>query len=301
MSSKLNKVAVLMATFNGARWLREQLSSIAAQEGVAVTLFISDDCSTDNTLALLDETTLNIPIHILPHGQRFGSAASNFFRLFRDVEFSGFDYVFLSDQDDLWLPQKINAAINYMMHCQADCYASNLVCTYASGERKLLKKDYPQTENDFLFQSASAGCTYGLAVTAARAVQTMARTHAASAFLHSSHDWIIYAVTRSSGYTWCIDSRSFIDYRQHLNNAWGALGFKSYLKRWRLLRNGWYRTQVLQVASFCSLNANQQRIIDRLARGYMYDRVRLSCMAFSFRRRLSEKLATTCMILLGTL
>ncbi len=295
----MKTVAVLLATFNGATWLREQLNSIAGQTGVEVAIFASDDCSSDGTLAMLQQAGLSCPMTILPSGQRFGSASSNFFRLFRDVEFDGFDYIFLADQDDLWLPQKISAAIAYMAQQQADCYASNLVCTYANGERKLLKKDYPQTANDFLFQGASAGCTYGLSVQAARVVQTLARAQPADAFLRSSHDWIIYAVTRADGYTWCIDSRSFINYRQHPNNAWGALGYKSYVKRWQLLRNGWYRTQILQVASLCALDARHQRIIDQLRRWHMSDRVKLACMAFSFRRRPTEKLATAWMILMG--
>lgn len=295
----MHKVAVLLATFNGIQWLQEQLDSIAAQEVADIKIFASDDGSNDGTLSLLQLAELGCPIEILPGGQRFGSASSNFFRLMRDVEFDGFDYVFLADQDDLWLPQKINAAVSCMAQQKADCYASNLVCTYASGERRLLKKDYPQTANDFLFQGASAGCTYGLTVAAARAVQQMARAHDAQAFLHSSHDWIIYAVTRASGFKWYIDGRSFIDYRQHPNNAWGALGFKSYVKRWQLLRNGWYRQQILQVAALCALGPEQQRIIDRLARWRMRDRLRLATMALSFRRRPAEKLLTACMILVG--
>lgn len=295
----MEKVAILLATYNGAQWLREQLDSISKQAGVMVTIFASDDGSTDETIAILKETERTGTLQILPFEQRFGSASSNFFRLLRDVDFDGFDYVFLADQDDFWMPQKVEAAIALMASQKADCYASNLVCTYASGERKLLKKDYPQTANDFLFQGASAGCTYGMTADAARAVQSMARNQPADAFLHSSHDWIIYAVTRASDFTWTIDSRSFIDYRQHANNAWGALGFKSYVKRWQLLRNGWYRRQILQVASVCALHAEHRRIIDRLTRWRMVDRVCLAVQAFSFRRRPAEKLATVCMILLG--
>jgi rhamnosyltransferase len=293
------KVAVLLATFNGIKWLKQQLDSIVAQEGVEIVIYVSDDNSNDGTLSLLQQAALSCPIDILPQGSRFGSASSNFFRLLRDVDFDGVDYVFLADQDDLWLPQKIDAAVTSMEQHDVQCYASNLVCTYASGERKLLKKDYPQTANDFLFQGASAGCTYGLNAAAARSVQAMARAHAPDAFLHSSHDWIIYAVTRANGFRWFIDGRSFIDYRQHPDNAWGALGFKSYVKRWQLLRNGWYRTQIVQVAALCTLRPEQRLIIDRIKRWRMSDRLKLATMAASFRRRPSEKLVTACMILVG--
>ena len=46
-------VAVLMATFNGSLFLREQIDSILSQEGISVDIYFSDDCSTDNTLELL--------------------------------------------------------------------------------------------------------------------------------------------------------------------------------------------------------------------------------------------------------
>ena len=54
MTDKLS-VAVLMATFNGSLFLREQIDSILSQEGISVDIYFSDDCSTDHTFDLLND------------------------------------------------------------------------------------------------------------------------------------------------------------------------------------------------------------------------------------------------------
>jgi rhamnosyltransferase len=293
------KVAVLVATYNGAKWLRDQFTSIANQRDVDISMFVSDDCSVDNTIALIRELGIDSRLTILPIGEKFGSASANFFRLFRDVEFEQFDYVFLADQDDVWHTDKVIAGIRQMAGQHADCYASDLICTYETGARVLLKKSFPQTRNDFLFQGASAGCTYGLTARAAQAVQRMVRGRENKWFVSSSHDWIIYAVTRSLGFSWFIDNHAYIDYRQHPNNAWGALGLKSYIKRWKLLRNGWYRNNILAVGELCQLDGEHHAILARLKRWNFLDRISLSLKSFSFRRSPTEKLATGLMILLG--
>ena len=55
VENSLPKIAILLATYNGASWLSEQLSSILASKGVDLTIFVSDDGSTDDTLALIQE------------------------------------------------------------------------------------------------------------------------------------------------------------------------------------------------------------------------------------------------------
>ena len=282
-------------------WLSEQIFSIEKQNDVDVELFFSDDGSIDGSFEYINSLQSVFPIHVLMRESATGSATLNFFRLIRDVDFSGFDYIFLSDQDDIWHSSKIIKAIEFMLANDAECYASNLICTYENGDRKLLRKDYPQTQNDFLFQSASAGCTYGLKINAANEVQRMLTNLNFSKFKKSSHDWIIYAFTRSVGFRWCIDPVPYIDYRQHPNNVWGALGFISYLKRWRMLRNGWYRMQILSVAEICKLKNEQKKIISHINEWSIKSRFKLMFLSFSFRRGYREKAMIALLILFGAL
>ena len=98
----LPSIAILLSAYNGAEWIEEQIDTILKQHDVSIQLFISVDLSTDNTYDLckeLEQKKTNITI--LEYGERFGGAAKNFFRLIRDVNILGFDYVALADQDDI--------------------------------------------------------------------------------------------------------------------------------------------------------------------------------------------------------
>ena len=109
------RVLVLLATFNGARWLDEQLDSIIAQQGAQVTILAADDGSTDGTAALVERRTaawLAAPV-LAPSGHQLG-AAGNFLRLLREAPLTGFDFVALADQDDIWLPGRLARAVQHL-------------------------------------------------------------------------------------------------------------------------------------------------------------------------------------------
>lgn len=98
-------ISVAMATFNGGAFLAEQLLSIAQQSCLPLELVVRDDCSTDDTLAILHAwaATAPFPVTILPPGPRLGYA-DNFFAA---IDACKGDYVAFCDQDDVWLPQKL--------------------------------------------------------------------------------------------------------------------------------------------------------------------------------------------------
>ncbi len=93
VSNRKPYVAVLLAAYNGMCWIEAQLSSILAQQGVNVCVFISVDPSSDETLAWCHKYARkdNRVVVLADDGERFGGAAKNFFRLIRDVDFRGFD------------------------------------------------------------------------------------------------------------------------------------------------------------------------------------------------------------------
>lgn len=98
-------VSVAMATYNGARFLREQLDSIAAQSRLPAELVVSDDGSTDDTLAILADFahTAPFPVRVMPPHARLGFA-DNFLHA---AEACRGDLVAFADQDDQWLPDKL--------------------------------------------------------------------------------------------------------------------------------------------------------------------------------------------------
>ena len=115
MKSEIPSVAVLIAAYNGEEWISKQLDCILSQEDVVVDIFVSLDRSSDRTLSLLKSKKYNCPnLSILSYGERFGGAAKNFYRLIKEVDLTSYDYVAFADQDDIWLPEKLNHGIQAM-------------------------------------------------------------------------------------------------------------------------------------------------------------------------------------------
>lgn len=105
-------VAILMATYNGEKYIREQIHSIQQQSHTNWRLYVQDDLSTDNTLSIVRELAANDKrICILPNNQKYG-AMQNFAHLMESVEAK---YYFFADQDDVWLPDKISKTLQVML------------------------------------------------------------------------------------------------------------------------------------------------------------------------------------------
>ena len=163
MENKKPSVAVLLSAYNGIMWIEEQVISILSQENTSIEIFISIDLSNDKTYEwCLDFARGNINIKVLPYGERFGGAAKNFFRLIRDVDFSCFDYIAFSDQDDIWDGGKLLHAIKTIKQDDLDGYSSDVIAFWSNGRNKLVKKSFPQKKFDYFFESAGPGCTYVL-------------------------------------------------------------------------------------------------------------------------------------------
>jgi glycosyltransferase involved in cell wall biosynthesis len=105
--SSLPEVEVLLATYNGARFLREQLDSIFAQNYENIRVLARDDGSSDGTVAILGEYAERFPerFRVMPESVATGSPKNNFLLL---MKASTADYICFSDQDDLWLPDKVS-------------------------------------------------------------------------------------------------------------------------------------------------------------------------------------------------
>lgn len=226
------KCAILLAAYNGVSFIEEQIESVDNQVNVKAMIFISVDLSQDETYQWcrqLESERNNIVV--LPYGEKFGGAAKNFFRLFRDVDFSQFDYIALSDQDDIWYPDKISRAIENIKSKNVDAYSGNVVAFWADGRRRLIDKAQPQRKLDYFFEAAGPGCTYVMNQKLAADFQDFLRKTPATNNV-ILHDWLLYAFARSQGYSWFIDSVPCLDYRQHENNQVGVnTTFSSFFKR----------------------------------------------------------------------
>ncbi|KAA8695669.1 Lipopolysaccharide biosynthesis protein [Pseudomonas caricapapayae] len=289
MSSAFPKVAVLLAAYNGMAWIEAQLDSILKQTNVCVSVFISVDISTDGTHAwCADYAQHHANVALLPPAGRFGGASRNFFRLIRDVDFSAFDYVAFSDQDDIWHPDKLQRAASTLAPGYHDAYSSNVTAFWPNGQRVLLDKAQPQVQWDYLFEAAGPGCTYVMNRRLADAFKSSLLFHWDAAQAVSLHDWYCYAFARSHGFRWLIDPVSSMDYRQHANNQVGAnTGLASLISRLKKIADGWWGGQVFLISQLIGdnqLHPAGKRSSSRLSL------LRLSLKARQCRRRPRDKI-----------
>lgn len=285
----LPKVAVLLTVYNGMQYLEKQIQSILNQTQVQLTLFVSVDCSTDGSEMWVNELAKQESrIVVLPYGERFGGAAPNFFRLIKEVDFSQFAYVAFSDQDDIWYPNKLEKASNFLKVHQFDGYSSNVLAFWPDGKQMLIKKSCPQTNWDYLFEAAGPGCTYVMTVKLMTAIKTKMLEVWDSLQTVTLHDWFFYAYARAQGYQWFIDPEPTMLYRQHNNNQVGVnVGMKAYLNRLKKINNGWWLSQALLIAEIVEVKKSQ--FVQSWSKLGRIELLRLAMKAFQCRRNSQEK------------
>ena len=211
-------VTVLLALHQGEAHLGAQLASIAAQEGGAPALLISDDGSSDGGPEIARRHGAR-----LIEGPRRGAAA-NFLHLLRSVG-PGTPFVSLSDQDDVWLPDKTARALAALaavpdgvpaVHCgrTSICDAQGRVL------RRSVLHPRPPSFANALVQSLAGGNT----MTLNRAALDLARAASEEAEAAGGvvvHDWWIYQIVSGAGGSMIYDPEPLLLYRQHGANAIG--------------------------------------------------------------------------------
>lgn len=107
----LPRVYVMMATYNGEKYVTEQIESILHQEGVEITLRICDDGSSDGTMGIVERLCARNPnIDVTRNKVNLG-VGKNFMQMVYEVRVEDHDYFAFSDQDDVWLPNKMAVAV----------------------------------------------------------------------------------------------------------------------------------------------------------------------------------------------
>ena len=222
-------VTILLATKNGSAHLFEQLTSIQYQVDVIPTIYISDDASSDKTLEMVDE--FGITQGNISEGVH-GSAAKNFFQLIINHEVSDDEeFFFLSDQDDIWLPQKCIRAIELMSHNGADAYSGSY---FIMNKREMRYVDKTRKVNgvDHIFGSPGPGFTFAFKRKSFIALQGLLRKNNKKLEGIRWHDYTIYFIAIENGFRWVIDDEPLALYRLHGANDTGqAINAKGIMFR----------------------------------------------------------------------
>ena len=216
--SKPNKVTVLLSTYNGSKFLQQQLNSLYEQTYPNIRILVRDDGSSDSTRSILENEQINGRIDILRGHKNLGPALS-FFELLHNAALTETEYVAFCDQDDVWHPHKIEHAVSALRVVADNCPA--LFCSRLEiVDEQLNHIGFTNTPKkvgfgNALVENVATGCTM---VLNRKAVELIC-THLPSKVL--MHDWWCYLVLSCFGKI-IFDSNANIKYRQHGNNTIGA-------------------------------------------------------------------------------
>ena len=228
--SELERIVVLMSTYNGEKYIKEQINSILSQKEVDVFLIVRDDGSSDHTIDILDEYKKSSTSFDYIKGDNCGSTKS--FSKLLEYAYQKFNQNVLysfADQDDVWLETKLYIASQKIDKKSAVpmLYCSNLTCVdrnlnYLHYMRKNIKAPYPKYCS--LVEPIATGCTMVFNPEAARLYLLKYDTSVRMHDIFMSH---IAAFIGDIIY----DNQSYILYRQHGNNQIGKrIGFISIAK-----------------------------------------------------------------------
>lgn len=224
-----NQVEILLATYNGAQYIDEQIQSIQKQTVSDWRLSISDDCSTDGTLEILQRyAKQDSRITIVSSHVKYGSAQANFAALLGKATGST---IMFCDQDDIWHENKVELFINRMRQAEHKygvdtplMVFSDLVVVdsndtvIAPSFIKLIGRNPQRTKlNELLVQNLVTGCACAMN----GALTKLIRSLQIDGTRMLMHDWFYALIAAATGHVLYLDDAT-VDYRQHGTNMMGA-------------------------------------------------------------------------------
>lgn len=232
----MTTVAVIMSTYNGEKFLREQLDSILAQRNVEVTLFVRDDGSKDGTQAILSEYAEKYGNIRISFEENVGVGNSFMNALYATPD--TFDFYAFADQDDIWLEDKLAEAAKMLRESGKYLYASNQECVDDCGN--IMKMRYEQNADIHLTPAAIlqrnmlAGCTMVFTNMFYHILVQPEHRPSVELLYNRIHDvWVAFTAALYDKIIY--DPRSFMHYRQHTNNVVGIK--KHRWERWKKMQN----------------------------------------------------------------
>lgn len=241
-------ITVLMSTYNGEKYLKEQLDSIFAQKNVDVKLVVRDDASSDRTVDILKEYQKNHENMIIINDRKNLGACCSFLYLIRT--YTKGKYFALADQDDIWDEDKLVTAVKVIETVEKKksniplLYYSNLRVVNEKNEFERMSHTIPHVSKNryaALIENLATGCT----VVYNRDLANLAKKTQPEQY--SMHDVWLYRVAKIFGEA-IYDFEPHINYRQHAENVVGTSMKKVSLRKierelkWMLdtKQNEWY-------------------------------------------------------------
>ena len=225
------KINIVLSTYNGAKFLAEQIESIQKQTFTDWQLLIRDDGSTDETPQIIKQFVAadkRIKFINADKRENFG-VIKNFFTL---VKFEAADYYFFSDQDDVWLPNKMAIMLDevgkhdqakpLMVYMDLSVVDQNLVVTQPS----MIRSQSHHANTTLLAELTENTVTGGVAMINHALAEKWVDTDDIV-----MHDWYLALLATATGKLVYIDKPGEL-YRQHDNNVLGARTLRKRFAKW---------------------------------------------------------------------
>jgi glycosyltransferase involved in cell wall biosynthesis len=298
------KIAVLLATYNGAKFLPEFLDSLVSQSAKNFVVYVRDDGSSDCTLDVVRSYAATLDIVVLQSEKRLGPAHS-FLELLgaagEDCEYFAF-----ADQDDSWHERKLERAVQALgQRCEnPSLYFARVEYVNERLEYLGLSPVHRHVGyENALVENIAMGCTV-MMNRAARAL--VVRTPAKSVTMH---DWWVYLLISAAGRT-IADDFVALKYRQHANNVVGASAslVREYVQKiFQFVRRGRDSVGLMDQASELTilygdiLSPRQRALVDMMRHGKSSFMYRLQLCLFSpfVRQRAADTLILRVLFLLN--
>ena len=217
-------VSILLAAYNNGKYIGQLIDSILTQSFGDFTLYIRDDCSDDDTMAVV-LSYADKRIKIIPNDRPSGSAQNNFFALLLGCDD---DYIMFADADDMWLPDKVERTLELMKRAEQEhgthrpvlvhtdlTVVNEKLETIADSMFRYEKLSPKRTGlGQLLVQNNVTGCTAMIN----RALRRMVEQQPGISVMH---DWWLALVASAFGAVAVLDKPTIL-YRQHGANQVGA-------------------------------------------------------------------------------
>lgn len=210
-------IAVILATYNGEKYIYDQINSILKQNipNAKLTIKIYDDLSSDRTEEIIKRDFPNDSVVFIKNSRNKGYAQNFLDAIYENL--NQYDYIAVADQDDVWDEDKLSSAISIMQKEDKHFYFSNVRVT--NENLKYIQNMFPDNVeniyNDYL-ENYCMGCT----IVFDRQYQSLIQNiNYDGVYLH---DYFLFLLAKY-GLNYIYDSNPHMNYRQHGDNSIGAL------------------------------------------------------------------------------
>ncbi|MNW34163.1 putative glycosyl transferase [compost metagenome] len=272
-----NRILILLSTYNGDKYIKEQLNSLLHQQDVEAHILIRDDGSKDLTVSILKEYTELYPAKIsYSIDSNLGAKKSFFALMLHAFEYiQNYDFFSFCDQDDVWKPNKLSDAVSLLqnedqtkplLYCSSTQMVDadlNILSVWPSIPRKTL------STNNAIVENVVVGCTSVINQAALKLLASNPPTNYDHIIMH---DWWTYLCISTFGKV-IFDPEPKILYRQHGNNALGGQT-DNWLNKWKKRFHRFFQGQNHYIIS------NQAREFDRCFHHLMDQKTQIELRRF---------------------